>query len=175
MKSIDVNTLKAWIDDGEIVLIDVREPFEHESNNIPQAQLIPLNSLEKCDINVLSGKKIVVHCKSGNRSSKACQKLSQIAPHLEVYNLQGGIEAWQQANFTTNHSGKEVIAIDRQVQITIGTIILISSILAYLISPLFLLVTSFIGAGLLYAGIIGSCKMTTVLAKMPWNRVECST
>ena len=173
MKSVDVSTLKSWMDKGEVFLIDVREPFEHASKNIPQANLIPMNSLDNCDLARFSGKKVVVHCKSGNRSSRACQKLSEMAPQLEIYNLQGGIEAWQTANLPIQSSGKEVISVDRQVQMTVGSLVLISSLLAYWLSPLFLLLTGFFGAGLIYAGVSGTCKMATMLSKMPWNRVAC--
>jgi hypothetical protein len=42
--------------------------------------------------------------------------------------------------------------------------------LAATVSPLFLIGTGFMGAGLLFAGATGICALATVLSKMPWNR-----
>ena len=173
MKSIDVHTLQSWLDEDDVILIDVREPFEHKSKHIPKAHLVPINSIEKHNVDTLSGKKVVVHCKSGSRSSKAYQKLLEMVPEMDVYNLEGGFDAWEQAKLDINGSGNnKVVGIDRQVQITVGSLVLICSILSYLFSPLFLLLTGFFGAGLLFAGISGSCQMAVLLAKMPWNRVR---
>ena len=51
-----------------------------------------------------------------------------------------------------------------------GLLVLVCSVLAYFVSPLFLLLTGFFGAGLLFAGTTGVCGMAAVLTLMPWNR-----
>ncbi|MFU8797418.1 MAG: rhodanese-like domain-containing protein [Gammaproteobacteria bacterium] len=98
MKTITVDALKKRIDQNNVLLIDVREPAEHRSEYIEGAFLIPLNeiSLEKLP---LKSSLIVMHCKSGKRSADACEKLLSQDPTLEVYSLEGGIIAWQQAGF----------------------------------------------------------------------------
>ena len=58
----------------------------------------------------------------------------------------------------------------RQVQLGAGGLVLLGIVLAATVSPWFLLVTGFVGGGLLLAGATGFCGMARVLAYMPWNR-----
>lgn len=94
--SVDAKTLKHWIDAGDAVLVDVREPSEHQAQNIPCATLIPLATITRNKLPAFQGKKLVIHCKAGGRSLSACQKLLKEDPSLELYNLDGGIGAWSQ-------------------------------------------------------------------------------
>jgi molybdopterin/thiamine biosynthesis adenylyltransferase/rhodanese-related sulfurtransferase len=86
--------LKRRIDAGEpFELIDVREPFEYEIARIAGAKLIPLGEITE-RLDELSGKQpIVVHCHSGKRSEQAARLLQQRG-FANVYNLEGGIDAW---------------------------------------------------------------------------------
>lgn len=91
---IDPVDVKAMIDRGEdFVLIDVREPHEHKIGNIPQAKLIPLGEVPKRLDELDRKADIVIHCKSGMRSAKACGILRQ-AGFERVRNMRGGILAW---------------------------------------------------------------------------------
>ncbi len=86
--------LKAKIDGGEgIVLIDVREVHEHQICNLPLATLIPLGTLPQRLGELDPSREIVIHCKSGMRSAKACGILRD-AGFRNVWNLKGGILAW---------------------------------------------------------------------------------
>jgi hypothetical protein len=58
----------------------------------------------------------------------------------------------------------------RQVQISVGTITLAGVILGTLFHPIFYSIPALAGAGLIFAGVTGSCGMAMLLAKMPWNR-----
>src|SRR5207253_7373763 len=74
-------------------LIDVREPFEYEIARINGAKLIPLGEISE-RLNELSGERpIVVHCHTGKRSAQAVRLLQQRG-FANVYNLEGGIDAW---------------------------------------------------------------------------------
>jgi sulfur-carrier protein adenylyltransferase/sulfurtransferase len=86
--------LKRKMDAGEpFELIDVREPFEYEIARIDGAKLIPLGEIAE-RLDELSGEQpIVVHCHSGKRSAQAAQLLQQRG-FANVYNLEGGIDAW---------------------------------------------------------------------------------
>src|SRR6266446_1188646 len=86
--------LKRKIDAGEpFELIDVREPFEYEIARIDGAKLIPLGEISE-RLNELSGERpIVVHCHTGKRSAQAVRLLQQRG-FANVYNLEGGIDAW---------------------------------------------------------------------------------
>jgi adenylyltransferase/sulfurtransferase len=91
---IDVVELKEKIDRGDnFVLIDVREPHEYRICNLPGAQLIPLAEFPKHVGEFDPAADIVIHCRSGMRSAKACAVLRQ-AGFQHVRNLVGGILAW---------------------------------------------------------------------------------
>ncbi|MGA3018132.1 MAG: molybdopterin-synthase adenylyltransferase MoeB [Bryobacteraceae bacterium] len=91
---IDVVELKQKIDRGDnFVLIDVREPHEYRICNIPGAQLIPLGEFPKRVGELDPAADIVIHCRSGMRSAKACAVLRQ-AGFQHVRNVVGGILAW---------------------------------------------------------------------------------
>jgi adenylyltransferase/sulfurtransferase len=91
---IDVTEVKAKLDRGDhFVLIDVREPHEYKICNIPAARLIPLGEFPKHVQEFDPNAEIVIHCRSGVRSAKACGILRQAGfPH--VRNMKGGILAW---------------------------------------------------------------------------------
>lgn len=175
LKSIDVKTLKTWLDNNEAVLVDVREPAEHSAENITGATLLPLGSISKSALPQCAGKKLVIHCRKGGRGGSACQKLLAEDPTLDIYNLEGGIEAWNAAGLTVTSSGKAFMPLDRQVQLTIGLLLITSSALGILFSPVWFLLTGLIGVGLAVAGLTGFCGLALAMAKMPWNQVRISS
>jgi rhodanese-related sulfurtransferase len=91
---ISVTELKQKMDRGDqFVLIDVREPHEYRICSIPGSTLIPLGEVPR-RLNELDPQAdIVIHCKSGMRSAKACGILKQ-AGFAQVRNVVGGILAW---------------------------------------------------------------------------------
>lgn len=93
--TVDPATLQKWLADGSAILLDVREPAEHQAVRIPGARLMPLATVAATDL-PQSGK-VVVHCLKGGRGETACQRLLQQRPELEVFNLEGGIESWSRA------------------------------------------------------------------------------
>jgi rhodanese-related sulfurtransferase len=98
VKSIGPATLKSWLDAGEALVIDVREHREYVSGHIEGSALIPLNSLHPGALPPHKGKKLVMLCRSGNRSMFACMKLKG-AVSAEMYNLDGGIRGWMMQGF----------------------------------------------------------------------------
>jgi rhodanese-related sulfurtransferase len=172
IKSVDATTLKCWIDKGEAILVDVREPFEHSAQNIHGATLLPLVDVNKGILPDTGKKKLVIHCRSGNRSKNACEKLLVEDSSLEIYNLEGGILEWEETGYPVVSSGKFFLPLDRQVQLTIGLSVLIGSVLTYFVTPLFALLTGFLGAGLSLAGLTGFCGLAVIMAKMPWNKLS---
>jgi adenylyltransferase/sulfurtransferase len=79
----------------ELLLLDVREPFEAEIARIPGARLIPLGQLEArlSELDPWRELDVVVHCRTGGRSRRACELL-RAKGFGRVSNLAGGIEAW---------------------------------------------------------------------------------
>ena len=60
----------------------------------------------------------------------------------------------------------------RQVQIAAGSLALAGAVLAATVSPWFILLSGFVGAGLVFAGLTGFCGMARLLKRMPWNRAS---
>jgi molybdopterin/thiamine biosynthesis adenylyltransferase/rhodanese-related sulfurtransferase len=91
---IEVTEVKQKLDRGDkFVLIDVREPHEYRIASIPGSKLIPLGEVGKRLDELDPQADIVVHCKSGMRSAKACGIL-KAAGFQHVRNMKGGILAW---------------------------------------------------------------------------------
>lgn len=169
VSEVDPKTVKEWLDAGEAVLIDVREPDEHARERIPQARLSPLSKFDPGSLPV-GGTRIVLHCKGGRRSMDAATRLAN-ASGCEAFSLKGGLEAWKAAGLEVQENRRVPIGLMRQVQITIGIVLLAGTGLTIWVSPWFLILAGFIGAGQLFAGLSGTCGLAALLALAPWNRV----
>jgi len=98
MNSVTVNELKQMIDNQEdFQLIDVREPNEYESDNI-DGLLISLGEIPERFNEISKVKKVVIHCRSGMRSANAINFLETQHGYTNLYNLEGGILAWNDLN-----------------------------------------------------------------------------
>lgn len=95
MKSITSKQLQQLLDDkSPIQLIDVREPDEHHAFNIG-GSLIPLADITKHLEEVEKEIPVILYCRKGIRSQIAIQKLQEKFPFNNLYNLIGGVEAWE--------------------------------------------------------------------------------
>ncbi len=95
MEEITVSQLKEMQETNqEFLLLDVRETFEYEFTNIG-GELIPLDQLPTRvdEIESYKDKPIIVMCRSGSRSARACEFLSRNGFN-DVKNLKGGINDW---------------------------------------------------------------------------------
>jgi rhodanese-related sulfurtransferase len=99
VETVNVQTLKQWLDSKNAVIVDVREPDEYAAGHIPGAVLVPLGTVDVSKLPELQGRNLVMQCKGGGRSSRACAKISAENPALTPYNLEGGITAWMQAGY----------------------------------------------------------------------------
>ena len=82
-----------WQRNPDLLVVDVREPHEHEITHIDGAVLIPLGELPD-RLGELDGhREIVTHCHHGARSLKALEIL-KAAGFSTVRSLRGGIDAW---------------------------------------------------------------------------------
>ncbi len=78
---------------GAYTLLDVRQPAEYEKSHIPGATLIPLPELHNRAGEIPKQKPVIAYCAVGGRSRAAAQLLKGQG-FEEVYNLSGGIQAW---------------------------------------------------------------------------------
>jgi rhodanese-related sulfurtransferase len=94
------DTLKATrLYNDDALILDVREDKEFASGHIPKAKHIPLCQLSSRlkELDKHKGKPILVTCRSGHRSARACGMLKK-AGFETVFNQEGGIIAWERAN-----------------------------------------------------------------------------
>ena len=77
----------------DLFVLDVREPNEYQIASIPGAKLIPLGDVPKRVGELDPNTEVIVHCKMGGRSAKACDFLRQ-SGFKSVKNMLGGITAW---------------------------------------------------------------------------------
>ena len=80
--------------EGNFVLLDVRQPSEYESARIPGSQLMPLPTLNERLQELDPEKPVIAYWAAGRRSRAAAQILTG-GGFKQVYNLKGGIAAWQ--------------------------------------------------------------------------------
>lgn len=167
--SVDAKQAKSMLDNGAF-LIDVREPAEFNNTHINGAKLHSLGSISADAVAHIEEQTAIIYCQKGARGKKACDKILAELPNANIVNLEGGIEAWQAANFDTTKGSSNVLPLDRQVQITIGSCVLGFSLLAHFFNTNFILGAAFFGAGLCFAGITGFCGLARVMAIAPWNK-----
>ncbi len=74
------------------IVVDVRTESEYQSGNIPNARLIPVDTLRQ-HIHGLEGKDVIVHCAVGQRGHTATQILRSHG--INVRNLDGGYTTWR--------------------------------------------------------------------------------
>ncbi len=107
----------------------------------------------------------MITCRSGRRVSMNEALLAGKTGRLFL-SLEGGSLAWEKEGLPVK---KGPYSLERQVRIGAGSLVL-AGILLSQVHPGFLLLSAFVGAGLIFAGITGNCALGTVLAKMPWNK-----
>lgn len=169
LRSIDPSVLNTLLSKQAVTLVDVREPSEHASEKIPGSILVPLSKFDPNCIPFNDNKTVVLYCRAGNRSAQAAQKLFA-AGIDEVAHLEGGILAWVQAGYPTQVNKNAPISLMRQVQIVAGSLVVIGTVLGAFVSPWFLLLSGFVGSGLVFAGITNTCALGMLLAKLPYNQ-----
>lgn len=157
-----------------VELLDVRTPAEFREVHVEFAENVPLDQLDVSRL--LAGRDasqpLYVICRSGSRGKQACQKFLA-AGHLNVVNVEGGTQAWDQAGLPVVR-GQKAISLERQVRVAAGLLVLIGAGLGAFVSPYWIGLAAFVGAGLVFAGMTDTCGMGLLLARMPWNRVATS-
>ena len=94
MQEITATELKERMDNGDVQLIDVRQPDEFAFAKIEGAKLIPLGEIVSRMDELDENREIILHCKAGGRSAQAIEMLKNAGFPGELKNLKGGITAW---------------------------------------------------------------------------------
>jgi rhodanese-related sulfurtransferase len=100
VENLDPEEVKAGLEAGTIVLVDVREVNENMNERIPGDVLEPLSAFDPANLPDPEGRRVVFYCRSGNRSVKS-SLMAQAAGLPYDAHLAGGILAWKIAGFAT--------------------------------------------------------------------------
>lgn len=95
-KTVSAQELKALMDRGRALVVDVREPHEFAQGHIPGAINRPLSSLDPGTIPQEEGKVTILHCKGGVRSAKAIDRCAAENSPIDTH-LGGGFGEWRSA------------------------------------------------------------------------------
>lgn len=166
MKNLTPHEAKRLKDIGALI-VDIREADEFAREHIAGAHNVPLSQLDKA-LPHKEGDVVIYHCKSGMRTQANAGKLP--GDQCEAYILEGGIENWKAQGFEIVSDASQPIEIMRQVQIAAGSLVMLGVVLGFTINPAFYGLSGFVGAGLVFAGVSGTCAMARFLGFMPWNR-----
>jgi len=154
---------------GRAVLIDIREPDEFARRRARGALSRPLSTLDADGLDLEGGREVIFTCRSGMRTGANGARLAAACAG-PAHVLEGGLDAWDRAGLPVETDRKAPLEMMRQVQIVAGLLVLSGVVLGLTVSPWFLGVAGFVGAGLTFAGVTGFCGMARLLALAPWNR-----
>jgi rhodanese-related sulfurtransferase len=156
-----------------IDLIDVRTPMEFREVHLTGARNVPLDQLEPAAVMKARGpaekETLYVICRTGSRGQQACERF-MAAGYENAINVEGGTLAGEAQGLPVVR-GPKMMSLERQVRIAAGSLVLTGLALGWWVHEVFLGLSAFVGAGLVFAGITDTCGMGLMLAKMPWNRV----
>jgi len=173
---IDAAELKSLLDsEAGVAVLDVRTPAEFEAAHIPGSYNVPLELLPEHahDVTRQLAKSIVLVCQSGSRATEAQRCLVDV--QLDAGSvLEGGISAYQRAGGHVVRGARRW-AMDRQVRMAAGTLVLLGFLGGKLLHPKLGYLPAAIGAGLAYSAASDSCAMAAALSKMPWNTARSKT
>ncbi len=168
-QTINIPELREQLAAGNALqVIDVRSRDEYDSGHIPFAVNIPLEEVNHRLEDLRSDTPVVLVCNSGDRAG-IC--LKQLGAHRDnVMVLDGGTMAWINAGADVVQISSSTWAIERQVRLAAGLMVLAGTVLTALGAPGWLYLAMFVGAGLTFAGLTNICGMAKLFAILPWNK-----
>jgi len=160
---------------ADTCVVDVRTPAEVNAASLPDSLQIPLHELTPQTLqaaiknNGKDASKIYLLCQAGRRAKMAAE---QLVGHInaELYIIDGGMNAIQQAQILVVKTGKQVMSLERQVRIAAGFLVFMGVVLGSTVNTIFYGLSGFVGAGLVFAGITDTCMMGMLIVRMPWNK-----
>lgn len=171
-KTITPKEAYEMLKNGEAILIDVREPDEFTKQHIAYAQSLPLGFLSDAlfDFPFPGDRKIITQCLSGKRGESACAVLSTKGLPNEIFNIAGGITAWQNDGLPIIGGFTPKFSIFRQVQMIVGSLIMALIFLGFLGLTMAFAIAGLFAGALAFAGLTGWCGLAYLLQMMPWNK-----
>jgi rhodanese-related sulfurtransferase len=163
-----------------VVLLDVRPQNEYEESHIVGAKSCPLEDfnaeavIQRVNAPFPAPATIYLTCTTGSDSTEASQKLKR-AGYEYITIIEGGNRAWQKARLPfryikPNSGFLGFLDINQQIEIAIGGIVIIGTLLGTLVNTSFLAISLIAGFALAYEGVFGNQFFKRILSKMSWNR-----
>jgi len=87
------------VEEGRMLLVDIREPNETAVERFPGAVVVPMSSFDPDAVDA-GGKEVVLACRSGNRSARLSVALQDAGVPFSAH-MAGGILAWKAAGLPT--------------------------------------------------------------------------
>lgn len=150
--------------------VDVRSSTEFAAGHVPGAVNIPMDQVEARLDDFHPNLPVVLICKSGTRARMVWALLQQCRPDVTV--LDGGTDAWAKAGLPMVTNTKTRWALERQVRLAAGILVVSGVILAVMANAHWLYLSGVVGLGLTFAGLTDICPMGILLGKMPWNALK---
>ena len=97
MRSVTVHELKALLDDGTVLVVDVREPWEFAEGHLPGARPVPLATVPALVGDLPLDQPVYLVCAVGGRSGQAAAYLAQRG--VDAVNVEGGTQEWVAAGY----------------------------------------------------------------------------
>lgn len=175
-KTLEAEELRDMLAAGaEPLMLDVRTAAEHRGARIPGSVRVP-EELVRAETEALAealaetDRPVVLLCQAGPRSRQAQDRLAGAgAEGLRV--LDGGLSRFRAvAGDDAVELGSGPWAMERQVRLAAGSLVLAGLVGGRLLSPKARVVSGAIASGLVYSAASDTCGMAKVLARMPWNQ-----
>lgn len=172
--TITGDLLAAWSSGAGVspLVLDVRSAAEYDASHIRGSYHVPLPTLaehtDELAAHLAGGDPVVLVCKSGVRAERARRHLAAVGlSHARV--LAGGVPAFAAAGGDVVRV-RQAWALERQVRLAAGALVVIGLAAGRLISPKARLLAAGIGTGLTVSALTDTCAMGAALARLPWNR-----
>ncbi|MBD0709289.1 MULTISPECIES: rhodanese-like domain-containing protein [unclassified Streptomyces] len=160
---------------ADLTVVDVRTPGEYAAGHVPGAVNVPLDRLDSAVPSLREAAAqgtLLIVCQSGNRSARACAQLA--GQGVSAYDLAGGTSGWAARGHALERPAgapaKAAWAMDRQVRLVAGSLVLLGLLLGLLFHPAFQLLSAAIAGGLVFSALTNTCGMAMMLGKLPYNR-----
>jgi len=167
--TVDVATVRSLQQsEPRVRIIDVRSGGEFETVHIPGSYNVPLSTLAE-HANDLADVEypVVLVCQTGGRAVQAHAELSA-AGKQALHILEGGMAAWQSEGGEVIRGTNQRWAMDRQVRLVAGSLVL-TGLAASVLLPRAKWLAGGVGAGLTYSAVSNTCAMAAMLGKLPYN------
>ena len=93
---VDLDEVKRGLEDGSMLLVDVREPHEFAAGHIPHSVSQPLSTFDPAALPLGAGRRIVFSCAAGVRSVRAIEIAQAAGLDLREH-YRGGFKEWVMA------------------------------------------------------------------------------